>query len=108
MGFNSQPPEGGWLQLVSLRNPHISVSTHSRPKAAGTNTDTNTDTNTVSTHSRPKAAGAAAETLGPQGLHRPVLLRFHQRHMTLLYHSQVRPIFSKLLKKSSLADLRAF
>ena len=60
MGFNSQPPEGGWLQLVSLRNPHISVSTHSRPKAAGTNTDTNTDTNTVSTHSRPKAAGLAA------------------------------------------------
>ena len=31
----------------------------------------------VSTHSRPKAAGAAAETLNPQGLHRPVSLRFH-------------------------------
>jgi hypothetical protein len=26
-------------------------------------------------------------------LHRPVSLRFHRRHMTLLYHSQVRPIF---------------
>ena len=53
------------------------VSTHSRPKAAG-QTYWNMNTGTfVSTHSRPKAAGAAAETLGPQGLHRPVLLRFH-------------------------------
>ena len=31
----------------------------------------------ISTHSRAKAAGAAAETLNPQGLHRPVSLRFH-------------------------------
>ena len=32
---------------------------------------------TVSTHSRPKAAGASAETLNRQGLHCPVSLRFH-------------------------------
>ena len=38
----------------------------------------------VSTHSRPKAAGASAETLAQQGLHRPVSLRFHQKHMALL------------------------
>ena len=32
--FNTQPPEGGWLHLdISLY--HLSVSTHSRPKAAG-------------------------------------------------------------------------
>ena len=66
------------------------------------------DREEISTHSRAKAAGAAAETLNPQGLHRPVSLRFHRRHMALLYHSQVRPVFSKLLKKSSFADLRAF
>ena len=69
------------------------VSTHSRPKAAGKQVGNAEVLTNVSTHSRPKAAGAAAETLGPQGLHRPVSLRFHRRHMTLLYHSQVRPIF---------------
>ena len=69
--FNSQPPEGGWLKMAIQDLWQSGVSTHSRPKAAG----------------------AAAETLNPQGLHRPVSLRFHRRHMTLLYHSQVRPIF---------------
>ena len=39
---------------------------------------------TVSTRSRAKAAGASAETLAQQGLHRPVSLRFHQKHMALL------------------------
>ena len=35
-GFNTQPPEGGWYQRgLSLIRP--SVSTHSRPKAAGYN-----------------------------------------------------------------------
>ena len=34
LSFNSQPPEGGWL--VGLRvGGGLSVSTHSRPKAAG-------------------------------------------------------------------------
>ena len=32
--FNSQPPEGGWGGLVELV-PTDTVSTHSRPKAAG-------------------------------------------------------------------------
>ena len=35
LGFNTQPPEGGWLiELRHLRNC-VLVSTHSRPKAAG-------------------------------------------------------------------------
>ena len=101
-GFNTQPPEGGWHQIVICRlksawfqhtaarrrlgrNLFVSklarlVSTHSRPKAAGTRTGRSTTTRrsfntqppeggwnrayrdcfgqTVSTHSRPKAAGA--------------------------------------------------
>ena len=69
------------------------VSTRSRPKAAGKVNRTVMATMLVSTRSRPKAAGAAAETLSPQGLHHLVSLRFLRRHMALLYHSQVRPIF---------------
>ena len=34
MSFNTQPPEGGWFQLLH-QGTHITVSTHSRPKAAG-------------------------------------------------------------------------
>ena len=33
--FNTQPPEGGWLQKPRRRSHRRSVSTHSRPKAAG-------------------------------------------------------------------------
>ena len=33
-GFNTQPPEGGWSRAISLRGAG-SVSTHSRLKAAG-------------------------------------------------------------------------
>ena len=78
-GFNTQPPEGGWLKKIE-RQETIVVSTHSRPKAAGYLNATTTRTkgcfNTqppeggwriptfgllilsdVSTHSRPKAAG---------------------------------------------------
>ena len=33
-GFNTQPPEGGWFGLSSFRSLRR-VSTHSRPKAAG-------------------------------------------------------------------------
>ena len=36
MSFNTQPPEGGWFQLLH-QGTHITVSTHSRPKAAGRN-----------------------------------------------------------------------
>ena len=34
MGFNTQPPEGGWTGIISIASSHT-VSTHSRPKAAG-------------------------------------------------------------------------
>ena len=33
--FNTQPPEGGWLLGNVAQMFQISVSTHSRPKAAG-------------------------------------------------------------------------
>ena len=33
-GFNTQPPEGGWLGFAYIV-PYRNVSTHSRPKAAG-------------------------------------------------------------------------
>ena len=113
--FNSQPREGGWLDNFINTPMRGAISTHSRAKAAGLSyallggaADISTHSRAkaagfgsgfrrysiwISTHSRAKAAGAAAETLNPQGLHRPVSLRFHRRHMTLLYHSQVRPIF---------------
>ena len=33
--FNTQPPEGGWASNFGCCNARKSVSTHSRPKAAG-------------------------------------------------------------------------
>ena len=36
LGFNTQPPEGGWSSL-HIRRCRLPVSTHSRPKAAGPN-----------------------------------------------------------------------
>ena len=57
-GFNTQPPEGGWIheEAVSVA---VSVSTHSRPKAAGYRLAHCPVGKLVSTHSRPKAAGLA-------------------------------------------------
>ena len=56
--FNTQPPEGGWGTFKIPANALRSVSTHSRPKAAGTlNIAGVCNYNPVSTHSRPKAAG---------------------------------------------------
>ena len=54
--FNTQPPEGGWL-MAKLPFSMLSVSTHSRPKAAGGQDMPNVFRVGVSTHSRPKAAG---------------------------------------------------
>ncbi len=54
--FNTQPPEGGWY-MVAAAPINDTVSTHSRPKAAGLNTFNHYQTPEVSTHSRPKAAG---------------------------------------------------
>ena len=34
IGFNTQPPEGGWSRFIKTERFFI-VSTHSRPKAAG-------------------------------------------------------------------------
>ena len=34
-GFNTQPPEGGWRVMATPKGLGNSVSTHSRPKAAG-------------------------------------------------------------------------
>ena len=34
IGFNTQPPEGGWARLKGQKL-RFAVSTHSRPKAAG-------------------------------------------------------------------------
>ena len=33
--FNTQPPEGGWFRRPNQLNKEQEVSTHSRPKAAG-------------------------------------------------------------------------
>ena len=35
-GFNTQPPEGGWVCNLVICRVFIQVSTHSRLKAAGT------------------------------------------------------------------------
>ena len=55
--FNTQPPEGGWVFKIGSSLLLRSVSTHSRPKAAGTRPHIRHFTIEVSTHSRPKAAG---------------------------------------------------
>ena len=53
--FNTQPPEGGWDRDEGW-GADLTVSTHSRPKAAGLYLYPHTVTTFVSTHSRPKAA----------------------------------------------------
>ena len=56
--FNTQPPEGGWSFDTLRFIIYILVSTHSRPKAAGTYSFLIYPIlPVVSTHSRPKAAG---------------------------------------------------
>ena len=55
--FNTQPPEGGWGRTVNAALSELQVSTHSRPKAAGHENHDNWKQFHVSTHSRPKAAG---------------------------------------------------
>ena len=55
--FNTQPPEGGWAATMAKRKNEF-VSTHSRPKAAGSKRRlAGIYGGNVSTHSRPKAAG---------------------------------------------------
>ena len=57
IGFNTQPPEGGWPLRLVFYVFIQDVSTHSRPKAAGFSSTASSVIPTVSTHSRPKAAG---------------------------------------------------
>ena len=85
-GFNTQPPEGGWsrftcFEIEELMFQHTAarrrlarpnrqiptentVSTHSRPKAAGMMSDDYQGGLWVSTHSRPKAAGFSVVFIG--------------------------------------------
>ena len=57
LGFNTQPPEGGWV--AEPRMSGLSrVSTHSRLKAAGKLKTKLLKNQLVSTHSRLKAAGS--------------------------------------------------
>ena len=85
LSFNTQPPEGGCelkplflleniefqhtaarrrLQIQKPRLPVlVSVSTHSRPKAAATSLSTLNTPSDVSTHSRPKAAAELKDQL---------------------------------------------
>ena len=58
-GFNTQPPEGGWVQQLTDKIKALRVSTHSRLKAAGQFRHSGCSglLNQVSTHSRLKAAG---------------------------------------------------
>ena len=59
--FNTQPPEGGWLDHDD-GFIQVLVSTHSRPKAAGQRRCYAFGRRPVSTHSRPKAAGTDPST----------------------------------------------
>ena len=58
--FNTQPPEGGWVNPFEDWYKSTSVSTHSRLKAAGFVNCRLRPQHLVSTHSRLKAAGCTA------------------------------------------------
>ena len=71
--FNTQPPEGG-CGRIEERGSIPEVSTHSRPKAAGSGIFCHFGFITVSTHSRPKAAGPKFDAL-----HRVIDVSTHSR-----------------------------
>ena len=94
--FNTQPPEGGWKEIsnkedllklfqhtaarrrlvagIEAVRKALTVSTHSRPKAAGIEKRGIMARLRVSTHSRPKAAGASLKSLAPSGFAAPISL----------------------------------
>ena len=75
--FNTQPPEGGWALIKFLMLDNVSVSTHSRLKAAGQACiDRGIVIKRVSTHSRLKAAG--------------LLLPFRLVMLTVSTHSRLK------------------
>ena len=64
LGFNTQPPEGGWPKEINIIARVEYVSTHSRLKAAGCVCVPLITLKCVSTHSRLKAAGIHACNFG--------------------------------------------
>ena len=73
MGFNTQPPEGGWYK-DNVFAYFLKVSTHSRLKAAGDVLNAICRGDIVSTHSRLKAAGASLKSLASSGFAAPISL----------------------------------
>ena len=86
--FNTQPPEGGWGDRQSRPDFGL-VSTHSRPKAAGSATPQRGGVHRVSTHSRPKAAailsrrGRSESRVSTHS--RPKAADPHARHQPMTY-----------------------
>ena len=62
--FNTQPPEGGWAD-GAIPRVGVTVSTHSRLKAAGFDQFSSRNGKFVSTHSRLKAAGTVLHGFFP-------------------------------------------
>ena len=73
-GFNTQPPEGGWHRNLHHLTVQVGFNTQPpeggwfryRPRVA--------NLTSVSTHSRPKAAGASLKSLAPSGFAAPISL----------------------------------
>ena len=59
-GFNTQPPEGGWVLDLPEDAGKLSVSTHSRPKAAGDRISATTDSSSGFNTQPPEGGWAAA------------------------------------------------
>ena len=77
--FNTQPPEGGWPVFVIC---HISSKkfqhTAARRRLALMDFASGNDIS-VSTHSRPKAAGASLKSLAPSGFAAPISLSSQEK-----------------------------
>ena len=54
--FNTQPPEGGWKGVWRLDDRQL-VSTHSRPKDGGFQTDRNRDNKVLCFNTQPPEGG---------------------------------------------------
>ena len=73
MGFNTQPPEGGWVYHKLWEISWQSFNT--QPPEGGWLIDYYKIIGQfVSTHSRPKAAGASLKSLAPSGFAAPISL----------------------------------
>ena len=78
-GFNTQPPEGGWLLLAKFKL--INQSFNTQPPEGGWNPENEWKVEPffVSTHSRPKAAGASLKSLAPSGFAAPISLSSQEK-----------------------------